>query len=98
MKDGVLYWHEHKSSAMASGSIDLASVESVTPFEVGGRGGCFSFVVKSPDRSLFLRAESKQRLHYWTTALRMHVHLLQVGRWVGGWVGGWVDGATRQTS
>ena len=39
---------------MASGSIDLATVETVAPFEVGDRG-CFSFVMRSPERSLFLR-------------------------------------------
>lgn len=64
MKDGIMYWHEHKSSTMASGSIDLATVETVAPFEVGDRG-CFSFVMRSPERSLFLRAESKTRLQYW---------------------------------
>lgn len=63
---------------MASGSIDLATVSCIELAETGNKG-FFSFVVRSEERSLFLRAESKARLTYWTTSLRMHLNLLHGG-------------------
>ena len=63
---------------MASGSIDLATVSCIELAETGNKG-FFSFVVQSEERCLFLRAESKARLTYWTTSLRMHLNLLHGG-------------------
>ncbi|TYZ63588.1 hypothetical protein PybrP1_010882 [[Pythium] brassicae (nom. inval.)] len=65
----VLKYYQHESSLEASKTIDLLSIESIRRFENGDHG-VFSFVLKTPARSYFLRAESKGDMKRWVRGLR----------------------------
>ncbi|RHY09834.1 hypothetical protein DYB28_003933 [Aphanomyces astaci] len=62
-------YYTSKSTTDASKSIDLLSIESIRPFDSGDHG-LYSFVIKTPDRSYFLRAESEGDLKRWVRGLR----------------------------
>ncbi|RHY28330.1 hypothetical protein DYB32_006049 [Aphanomyces invadans] len=64
-----LKYYQSKTSTDASKSIDLLSIESIRPFDSGDHG-LYSFVLKTPDRSYFLRAESEGDLKRWVRGLR----------------------------
>lgn len=64
-----LKYYPHESSLEASKTIDLLSIESIRRFENGDHG-VFSFVLKTPKRSFFLRAESKGDMKRWVRGLK----------------------------
>ncbi|KAF0694580.1 Aste57867_14568 [Aphanomyces stellatus] len=64
-----LKYYQSKTSTEASKSIDLLSIESIRPFDSGDHG-LFSFVLKTSERSYFLRAESEGDLKRWVRGLR----------------------------
>ncbi|KAL3672821.1 hypothetical protein V7S43_002109 [Phytophthora oleae] len=64
-----LKYYQHESSQEASKVINLLSIESIRRFENGDHG-VFSFVVKTPERSYFLRAESKGDMKRWVRGLK----------------------------
>ncbi|TMW66744.1 hypothetical protein Poli38472_014056 [Pythium oligandrum] len=64
-----LKYYQHENAAEASKVIDLLEIESVRRFENGDRG-VSSFVVKTPERSYFLRAESKGDMKRWVRGLK----------------------------
>ncbi|EQC39692.1 hypothetical protein SDRG_03120 [Saprolegnia diclina VS20] len=58
-----------KDSMIPSKVIDLLSIESVRPFDTGDHG-VYSFVLKTPSRSYFLRADSEGDMKRWVRCLR----------------------------
>lgn len=82
IQDGRLNWYSGKRSKNPSGSIDLEQFTDVEPFEIGGQG-CFSFIIRTSDRNLFLRAESAQKLKYWKTGLQLQMDLFAGGTRLG---------------
>uniref|UniRef100_K3X7A2 PH domain-containing protein n=1 Tax=Globisporangium ultimum (strain ATCC 200006 / CBS 805.95 / DAOM BR144) TaxID=431595 RepID=K3X7A2_GLOUD len=72
-----LKYYTHESSTEASKVIDLLSIESIRRFENGDHG-VFSFVLKTPDRSYFLRAESKGDMKRWVRGLKDQQDLWRV--------------------
>jgi hypothetical protein len=64
-----LKYYTSESSGEASKVIDLLRVESIRRFENGDHG-VYSFVLKTPERSYFLRAESKGDMKRWVRGLR----------------------------
>lgn len=65
----LLKYYQHESSQEASQVIDLLNIESIRRFENGDHG-VFSFVIKTPERSYFLRAESKGDMKRWVRGLK----------------------------
>lgn len=63
-----LKYYQHEGSLEPSKVIDLLSIESIRRFENGDHG-VFSFVLKTPERSYFLRAESKGDMKRWVRGL-----------------------------
>ncbi|RLN48975.1 hypothetical protein BBJ29_004084 [Phytophthora kernoviae] len=64
-----LKYYQHENSQEASKVINLLAIESIRRFENGDHG-VFSFVVKTPERSYFLRAESKGDMKRWVRGLK----------------------------
>ncbi|RLN91227.1 hypothetical protein BBJ28_00017385 [Nothophytophthora sp. Chile5] len=64
-----LKYYQHEDSQEASKVIDLLDIESIRRFENGDHG-VYSFVVKAPERSYFLRAESKGDMKRWVRGLK----------------------------
>nr|CCA20519.1 conserved hypothetical protein [Albugo laibachii Nc14] len=63
-----LKYYNNESASQASKTIDLLSIDSIRQFETGDHG-VFSFVIKLPSRSYFLRAESKGDMRRWVRGL-----------------------------
>lgn len=64
-----LKYYQTEASVEASKVIELLSIESIRRFENGDHG-VFSFVLKTPERSYFLRAESKGDMKRWVRGLK----------------------------
>jgi hypothetical protein len=64
-----LKYYSSKSSSTPSKRIDLLSIESIHPFDHGDHG-VFSFILKTPERNYFLRAESEGDMKRWVRGLR----------------------------
>lgn len=64
-----LKYYTNESSLEPSKVIDLLEIESIRRFENGDHG-VFSFVLKTPERNYFLRADSKGDMKRWVRGLK----------------------------
>jgi hypothetical protein len=69
-----LKYYKSENSMEACKSINLLQIESIRRFENGDHG-VFSFVLKTPTRSYFLRTETKGDLKRWVRGLKEHQEL-----------------------
>lgn len=68
LEGSKLKYYNKENASQASKVIDLLSIDSIRRFETGDHGA-YSFVIKTPMRSYFLRAESKGDMKRWVRGL-----------------------------
>jgi len=77
VENSRICWYFTKEDMAPRGSIPLRSVTSVKVFEGSGGGsskeGVFSFIVRSEERNLLLRAVNERDLQRWVNQLKMHI-------------------------
>ncbi|OQR92877.1 hypothetical protein ACHHYP_03126 [Achlya hypogyna] len=69
LEGSELKYYGSEGSMIPSKVIDLLSIESVRPFDTGDHG-VYSFVIKTPSRSYFLRSDSEGDMKRWVRCLR----------------------------